>query len=182
MPLAYACLIPRAGFYATTPVFVALYLLLLGERRPLVLVGVSLLVFALVSLVFVMLFYTALPTGTWPGFYELQQRLPGARPLSAGWSPSSTAQPLLLTDPTGLLIFMAGLLGGMFFGAIPGVNMLTLGAVILPFTALSRRDAGDHAALGDLLSPASMAAPSPRSSSTFPARPRTRPPASTAIR
>lgn len=41
----------------------------------------------------------------------------------------------LLTDPTGLMIFVGGLLGGMLFGAIPGVNMLTLGAVILPFTA-----------------------------------------------
>jgi putative tricarboxylic transport membrane protein len=41
----------------------------------------------------------------------------------------------LLTDPTGLVIFVGGLLGGMLFGAIPGVNMLTLGAVILPFTA-----------------------------------------------
>jgi putative tricarboxylic transport membrane protein len=41
---------------------------------------------------------------------------------------------LLATDPTALLIFACGLLGGMLFGAIPGVNMLTLGAVILPFT------------------------------------------------
>jgi putative tricarboxylic transport membrane protein len=41
----------------------------------------------------------------------------------------------LFGDPTGLLIFFGGLLGGMLFGAIPGVNMLTLGAVILPFTA-----------------------------------------------
>ena len=31
-------------------------------------------------------------------------------------------------------LFLAALLGGMLFGAIPGVNMLTLGAVILPFT------------------------------------------------
>ena len=77
LPLAYAFLIPRAGFYATTPVFVALYLLLLGERRAGVLVGVPVLVFALVSLVFVMLFYTALPTGTWPGFYELSNAFLG---------------------------------------------------------------------------------------------------------
>jgi len=77
LPLAYAYLIPRAGFYATTPLFVALYLLLLGERRPLVVVGVALLVFALVSLVFVMLFYTALPTGSWPGFYELSNAFLG---------------------------------------------------------------------------------------------------------
>jgi putative tricarboxylic transport membrane protein len=41
---------------------------------------------------------------------------------------------LFVTDPTALLVFACGLLGGMLFGAIPGVNMLTLGAVILPFT------------------------------------------------
>ena len=41
----------------------------------------------------------------------------------------------LFTDPTALMIFVGGLLGGMLFGAIPGINMLTLGAVILPFTA-----------------------------------------------
>ena len=41
----------------------------------------------------------------------------------------------LFTDPVSLAIFFGGLLGGMLFGAIPGINMLTLGAVILPFTA-----------------------------------------------
>ena len=40
----------------------------------------------------------------------------------------------LFGDPLGVTIFFAGLLGGMLFGAIPGVNMLTLGAVLLPFT------------------------------------------------
>lgn len=33
-----------------------------------------------------------------------------------------------------ILIFVLGLIGGMLFGAIPGVNMLTLGAVLLPFS------------------------------------------------
>jgi putative tricarboxylic transport membrane protein len=42
---------------------------------------------------------------------------------------------LLFTDPVAVFIFVAGLLGGMIFGAVPGVSMLTLGAVILPFTA-----------------------------------------------
>lgn len=42
---------------------------------------------------------------------------------------------LLFTDPTALLLFACGLLGGLLFGCIPGVNLLTLGAVILPFTA-----------------------------------------------
>ena len=40
----------------------------------------------------------------------------------------------LFGDWQALLIFIMGLLGGMVFGAMPGVNMLTLGAVVLPFT------------------------------------------------
>ena len=40
----------------------------------------------------------------------------------------------LFLDPTALTIFILGVVGGMLFGAIPGVNMLTLGAVLLPFT------------------------------------------------
>ena len=43
---------------------------------------------------------------------------------------------MLFADPTGLFIFVCGLFGGMLFGAIPGVNMLTLGAVLLPFTTV----------------------------------------------
>ncbi len=41
---------------------------------------------------------------------------------------------ILFSDPTSIAIFLGGLIGGMLFGAIPGINMLTLGAVILPFT------------------------------------------------
>ncbi len=40
----------------------------------------------------------------------------------------------LFGDPTSLLIFVGGLLGGMLFGAIPGVSMLTLAAILLPFS------------------------------------------------
>ena len=40
----------------------------------------------------------------------------------------------LFGDVQGVTIFFLGLFGGMLFGAIPGVNMLTLGAVLLPFT------------------------------------------------
>ncbi len=41
----------------------------------------------------------------------------------------------LFGNPHAALIFGLGLFGGMIFGAVPGVNMLTLGAVLLPFTA-----------------------------------------------
>jgi putative tricarboxylic transport membrane protein len=42
---------------------------------------------------------------------------------------------LLFGDPFGIAIFIGGLLGGLVFGAIPGLNALTLAAVLLPFTA-----------------------------------------------
>lgn len=41
----------------------------------------------------------------------------------------------LFGDPVGILIFFGGVVGGMLFGAIPGVSMLTLAAILLPFTA-----------------------------------------------
>ena len=41
----------------------------------------------------------------------------------------------LFGDPVGILIFLGGVIGGMLFGAIPGVSMLTLAAILLPFTA-----------------------------------------------
>jgi len=40
----------------------------------------------------------------------------------------------LATDPFGIFLFFAALLGGLFFAAIPGISALTLGAIILPFT------------------------------------------------
>jgi len=41
----------------------------------------------------------------------------------------------LFTDPIGILIFVVGLIGGLVFGAVPGLSLLTLAAVLLPFTA-----------------------------------------------
>ena len=41
----------------------------------------------------------------------------------------------LFAAPFSILIFVFGVVGGMLFGAIPGVSMLTLAAILLPFTA-----------------------------------------------
>lgn len=71
LPLVYVALLPHSGFYVTTPLFLAAYLLLLGERRIAVLIGAPLVIFALINLVFTKLFYVALPTGNWPGFYDV---------------------------------------------------------------------------------------------------------------
>ena len=46
-----------------------------------------------------------------------------------------TGTVLLFTDPTGIAIFIFGLFGGLVFGAIPGLSLLTLAAVLLPFSA-----------------------------------------------
>ena len=42
---------------------------------------------------------------------------------------------LLFLSPIGIGVFAGGLVGGLVFGAIPGLNALTLAAVLLPFTA-----------------------------------------------
>ncbi len=70
LPLVYVYLLPFTGFYATTPVFLFCYLLVLGERRPAALIGAPLIIYTAINLVFTWLFYVALPTGNWPGFYD----------------------------------------------------------------------------------------------------------------
>lgn len=70
IPLVYVWTLPRMGFYVATPLFLIGYLLYLGERRWRLLLGVPLFIYAIVNLVFTRLFYVALPTGNWPGFYD----------------------------------------------------------------------------------------------------------------
>ena len=57
----------------------------------------------------------------------------------------------LFGDPFTIAIFVFGVIGGMLFGAIPGVSMLTLAAILLPFTADLGTGAGRDAVRGDLL-------------------------------
>ncbi len=41
----------------------------------------------------------------------------------------------LVTDPLAVILFFGALITGLVFAALPGINMVTLGAIILPFTA-----------------------------------------------
>ena len=41
----------------------------------------------------------------------------------------------LFGDPITILMFVFGVSGGMHFGAIPGVSMRPLAAILLPFSA-----------------------------------------------
>jgi len=40
----------------------------------------------------------------------------------------------LFSNPESVIVLIAGLVGGLVFGAVPGVNVLTLAAIVLPFT------------------------------------------------
>jgi hypothetical protein len=71
VPLIYLLLMPRIGFYIITPVFVAGYMILLGERRLAYLIGTTLMIFALTMIIFTKLLFVPLPVGNWPGFYEI---------------------------------------------------------------------------------------------------------------
>lgn len=70
LPLVYAWLLPRTGFFATTPVFAALFFWLLGERVLWRLIVATATLCTVVLLVFSILLYVPLPTGNWPGFYD----------------------------------------------------------------------------------------------------------------
>lgn len=75
IPLVYAWLLPRTGFYVTTPVFLIVFLLYVGERRWHIVLITTALITALVFLIFAKLFYVALPVGNWPGFYDVNNWL-----------------------------------------------------------------------------------------------------------
>lgn len=71
VPLLYLFLLPRMGFYILTPLLVAGYMMLLGERRLVHLVGTTLFIYALTILIFLKLLFVPLPVGNWPGFYDI---------------------------------------------------------------------------------------------------------------
>jgi Tripartite tricarboxylate transporter TctB family len=70
LPLIYLVLLPRTGFFVTTPVFEMAFLWILQVRRVHLLIGVTATAYCLVLLIFVRLFYVALPVGNWPVFYD----------------------------------------------------------------------------------------------------------------
>ncbi len=75
IPLIYVWLLPRTGFYATTPFFLIALLLYAGERRWQVILLTTAIITFLINLVFAKLFYVALPVGNWPVFYDINNWL-----------------------------------------------------------------------------------------------------------
>lgn len=75
LPLTYVWLLPHAGYFATTPFFLAVSMRLLGLRRWPVVIALSLAIYALMLLLFSKLLFIPLPTGNWPGFYDFSNWL-----------------------------------------------------------------------------------------------------------
>ena len=74
VPILFVFLIPRIGFYPATVLFLLGQLLVLGERRPVVLATATIGIAAAIFLVFTTIFFVAVPLGTWPGFNEMNGR------------------------------------------------------------------------------------------------------------
>jgi hypothetical protein len=75
VPLIYVWLLPRTGYYATTPFFLAASMWTLGLRRWPAVIGLSLAIYAVLLLFFSKLLFIPLPTGNWPGFYDFSNWL-----------------------------------------------------------------------------------------------------------
>ncbi len=71
LPFVYLFLAPRMGIYVITPFFIVSLLLLLNVRSIKALLGVTVITYMLLLLVFTRFFYVALPVGRWDYFYDL---------------------------------------------------------------------------------------------------------------
>ena len=75
LPLVYLWLLPRAGYFATTPFFIAAYMWLLDVRSWRLILTVTVVAYIFLLLVFSKLLFIPLPTGNWPGFYDFSNWL-----------------------------------------------------------------------------------------------------------
>ena len=75
LPLLYVWLLPRAGYFATTPFFLAAYMYILGISSWRTIVLTTSVTYVLLLLLFSKLLYIPLPTGIWPGFYDFSNWL-----------------------------------------------------------------------------------------------------------
>jgi hypothetical protein len=71
VPLIYLFLLPRTGYYITTPFFLAGYMVLLGEQRWTRVVVTALSIYIFTLIFFTILLFVPLPIGNWPGFYHI---------------------------------------------------------------------------------------------------------------
>ena len=75
LPLVYAYLLQAVGFYILTPIFIFAILFIAGERRPKMLIGVTVVLYLLLLLLFARWLFLNLPIGTTEPFYSISNEL-----------------------------------------------------------------------------------------------------------
>lgn len=75
VPVLYGLLLDRVGFYALTPLFVAIMLMLGGERRPLRVLLVTTVIYGVILLLFTLVLFRQMPVGTIQIFYDFSNWL-----------------------------------------------------------------------------------------------------------
>ena len=75
LPFLYLYIMHRIGFFVATPVFILAYLWVLEVRGWKPLLGVSVGVTLFIFVLFVRVFYVALPVGAWLSFYEINNQI-----------------------------------------------------------------------------------------------------------
>ena len=69
-PLLYAWSLKPIGFYSATPFFILAIIMLLGERRPKWIVGITSLIYGILITLFLLILNAPLPQGTVSPFYD----------------------------------------------------------------------------------------------------------------
>lgn len=75
LPFVYAYLMDSLGFFALTPFFIAAVMILMGERRPLWIIGFTILIYVIILFLFARLLNANLPVGTVHPFYDFSNWL-----------------------------------------------------------------------------------------------------------
>ena len=75
LPLLYLLLLPRTGYFLTTPLFLVAYMVAFREHSLKYMLGTTALLYVGSLAIFSKLLFVPLPTGNWPGFYDFSNWL-----------------------------------------------------------------------------------------------------------
>ena len=75
LPIIYLWLMPRAGYFITTPFFLGGYIYLFGQQKLKQVCVATIIVYLFLLLIFSKMLYVPLPTGYWPVFYDLSNSI-----------------------------------------------------------------------------------------------------------
>ena len=75
LPLLYLLLLPRTGYFITTPLFLIAYMVVFREHSVKYMLVTAALLYVGSLAIFSKLLFVPLPTGNWPGFYDFSNWL-----------------------------------------------------------------------------------------------------------